>query len=197
MTARPRPDVARTHVALLRGINVSGHNRLAMRGLRETLDELGFEDVLTYLQSGNAVFRAGPLAEEASLAESIGEALHRQRGLRVGVVVRERAAFERVLEANPFAEVSEGASVHVVLFRNGVDDDVRERVERAQAVLAETGEPDEVRIVSRALYLWTPGGFAHSRLVRALGSGGARSALSRGTARNWTTARALGDLLAE
>ena len=61
-----------TYVALLRGINLSGHKIVKMEQLRKTFEELGFEDVKTYIQSGNVVFKA-PAQASADLAKRIEE----------------------------------------------------------------------------------------------------------------------------
>jgi uncharacterized protein (DUF1697 family) len=88
-----------TSVALLRGVNVGGGNRLPMADLRATVDRLGYSDVSTVLQSGNIVFRSGD--DEATIVRRLGAAVADRHGLAVPVVVRTGAEMSAVLERHP------------------------------------------------------------------------------------------------
>src|SRR5664280_648582 len=78
--------VATTLIALIRGINVGPSKRVAMADLRELLTGLGYSDVRTHLQSGNAVFSTG--AKPATVGAEIEDALADRVGVRASVVVR-------------------------------------------------------------------------------------------------------------
>jgi uncharacterized protein (DUF1697 family) len=92
-----------SHIALLRSVNV-GENMLRMPRLREMLAELELADVKTYLQSGNALFRANGTA--ARLAATIEARLAGETRLPVSVLIRTPAQLERIIEGNPFLRES-------------------------------------------------------------------------------------------
>ena len=77
-----------SHIALLRGINVGGRNKVAMADLRDVVTSLGHADVVTYIQSGNVVFTAGEReADTKALAKALEEAIAAALGVRPAVVV--------------------------------------------------------------------------------------------------------------
>src|SRR5690348_11315806 len=105
-----------TYAALLRGINVGGNRKLPMARLRELLTGLGHTGVATHLQSGNAVFTADH-GEEESLAAEIAQAIEKDFGFSVDVLVRDHAYLSAVREACPFpADELEGKQLHVTYF---------------------------------------------------------------------------------
>jgi uncharacterized protein (DUF1697 family) len=89
----------RSHVALLRGINVGGRNRIAMTDLRDAFTEYGFTEVSTYIQSGNVLFRTDRPA--GSLVREIETALERRFGVPLVVVVRSHLQLRSVVERAP------------------------------------------------------------------------------------------------
>lgn len=90
-----------TFVALLRGINLGAKRRIAMPALRESLLELGFSDVATYIQSGNVVFATDGTSRE-ELATAISERIRSDFGLDVPVIIRSGIEIQHVGESNPF-----------------------------------------------------------------------------------------------
>src|ERR1700742_592558 len=90
----------RTHVALLRGVNVGGHNRVPMAQLRQIAEALGHTAVATYVNSGNVVF-ATDRSDTAALAAEFAAAIEARLGLRIEAVVFSRAELVEVVAANP------------------------------------------------------------------------------------------------
>ena len=90
----------RTHVALLRGINVGGNNKVPMAGLRELMTSLGYADVATYIQSGNVVFTA-PGADSGKLAAELDEKIAERFGVPGHVVVVTRDELAAVIAGEP------------------------------------------------------------------------------------------------
>ncbi len=88
-----------THIALLRGINVGGHKKLKMADLKLLFEDLGFQDVVTYIQSGNVVFSA---KETDGLAERISKEIEKRFGWQVPVLVKTAAAVAKILADCPF-----------------------------------------------------------------------------------------------
>src|SRR5256885_2361114 len=92
------------HIVLLRGINVGSHNRIAMPELREALEAAGFDDVQTYVQSGNVVLSSGKSAAE--VARACERQITKSFGLEIDVIVRTRAQLAKIVERNPLAQVA-------------------------------------------------------------------------------------------
>ena len=90
------------YVALLRGINVGGNNMIKMEKLRETIASLGFEDVKSYINSGNLIFETAKTAD-GKLAKEIHDAIERDFGFDISVMVRSMAEIEAIIAKNPFA----------------------------------------------------------------------------------------------
>src|SRR5258708_21484096 len=102
-----------THVALLRGINVGGHNKVPMAELRQVVASLGHADVATYIQSGNVVFSTGE-TDTAALAEALEQAIAAAFGVRVRVVVFSRGELAQAMRANPYSDEPNPRAVHAV-----------------------------------------------------------------------------------
>ena len=177
------------YAALLRGINVGGSKKVSMAELRTLLENLGHDDVGTYLQSGNAVFSSDH-GDEESLAAELAEAIEKHFGFAVGVLVRDHAYLKAVREDCPFpAAELEARQLHVTYFDRPVDE------ERFAAVDRSAFLPEEFRLGDRALYLYAPEGLGRSQLAVAL----AKPRLLKGllaTSRNWNTVVKLEELTA-
>lgn len=94
----------RKYVALLRGINVGGHHKVPMATLRETLENMGFRQVKTLLNTGNVLFEAEKEREEV-LAEKLAVQLENTFGFPVPVIVRIADNIKEIVAANPFREI--------------------------------------------------------------------------------------------
>ena len=100
------------YIALIRGINVGGRQKLAMADLRAVLAGLGCTSARTLLQSGNAVFDAEGRA--GRLERDIAAGIEQTAGLSVRCLVRERAELDAVIAANPFGHVTDGARLYAM-----------------------------------------------------------------------------------
>jgi uncharacterized protein (DUF1697 family) len=184
-------------VALLRGINVLGRNKVAMADLRDVVAAVGHREVTTYIQSGNVVFAAsGGADDECALAAALAAAIAARLGVRPAVVVLARAQLLNVVSANPFRQAADPRTLHAVFFGEAPSADGIDAVAAAVGRAREQGSRDDARVIGRALYLWTPEGFAPSVLRRELDRGGNLIApMHSGTARNWATMTTLLSLL--
>src|SRR6516162_3599372 len=113
-----------THVALLRGINLGGRNKVAMADLRAVVGELGHTDVSTYIQSGNVLFVAAPGADTSTMALAMTEAIAAKLGVTAPVVVLSRDELARVVHANPFPGEPDPRRVHAVLLSDAPGQDL-------------------------------------------------------------------------
>jgi uncharacterized protein (DUF1697 family) len=168
-------------VALLRGVNVGGRTMIPMPSLKASLEDLGHEDVVTYIQSGNVVFESRVKDPAKEIEERIAEDF----GVSVTVVLRTPAELKKVVKANPFPEVKEGRKLHVTFLR---DKPAKAAVD---ALDPDRSPPDELVLKGRDLYVHYPNGQAKTKLTndwveRTLGV--------RGTARNWNTVLKLVEL---
>lgn len=176
---------SRPRVALLRGINLGAARRLPMAELRQVVTGLGWQQVATYLQSGNVIFQAP--GSDADVAERLSSALAERFGLRVDVVVRDGVRLGALLAAHPFAD-GDPAQVVIACCDRIISADALARLEGLRSG-AERLQPAESGC---DLYASFPGGQARSRLAAGLI---AAIAPATGTVRNLRTLGAVADLL--
>jgi uncharacterized protein (DUF1697 family) len=177
----------RTWVALLRGINVGGHKKVSMPALREALAEAAFEDVRTYVNSGNVVARAAH-TQPAKVAATVERVIADRFGLDVAVVVRTAEQLAEILAWNPFpdAVASRPHLVHVLHLAATPDP------EQVRDLLAADVAPD--RLAARGAEVV----IAYATTSqRSPAEGPLRRLGIVATARNWRTLKALVDLAAE
>jgi uncharacterized protein (DUF1697 family) len=165
-------------IALLRGINVSGHNKVPMTELRSLCLELGWQDVQTYIQSGNLVFTADRAA--AKLEEELEGAITRRFGLAIAVLVRAAVDWSAYVHSNPFPDVSasEPSRVMLALSKTPPKEDAVQKL-RERAVNGE-----RIEQVEDAIWVHFAQGAATTKLSPALLD---RLIGSPVTMRNWNT----------
>jgi len=190
-----------SHVALLRGINVGGRNKVPMAELREVVASLGHTGVSTYIQSGNVLFSTGD-TDAGQLAAALEAAISERFGLWASVVVLSRDELAAVLAANPYPGEPNPRLVHVVFLSAELPPDVLERIAAARDAVAAKGSRDTFQVKGRALYLHTPDGFGTSELAQTLLRIVGPAAKQKkqavvATARNWATATKLLSLCEE
>jgi len=177
-----------THVALLRGINLAGRNKVAMADLRAVVSELGHTDVSTYIQSGNVLFSAPAEADAAAVALAMTEAIAVKLGVTSPIVVLTRDELAAVIAANPFPGEPDHRRVHAVLLSEPPGPEMTGKLDAAVTQSAAKGFRDRIQVTGRTLYLHTPEGYGRSDLAAALMRiVSAPKAGTTGTARNWAT----------
>jgi uncharacterized protein (DUF1697 family) len=195
-----------SHVALLRGINVGGRNKVPMADLREVVSSLGHTEVSTYIQSGNVLFST---AEEdtAKLAAALESAIEERFGIWSSVVVLSRDELARVLAANPYPDEPNPRMVHVVFLNAELPGSLLDQISAAEGAAAAKGSRDTAHVAGPAagrppaMFLHTPDGFGTSELAQNVFKIIAPPKKSRpglaATARNWATATKLLSLCEE
>jgi uncharacterized protein (DUF1697 family) len=174
-----------TYVALLRGINLGARNKVSMADLRKLFVTLGAEDVRTYVQSGNVVFK-GPVGSPAELVQAIEERITRELGLSVAVLLRTKAELAKILGTNPFAKgARDAAKLHVTFLAEAPDP------ARVRQLEAKQFEPDEFRVAGAEIYLHCPDGYGRTKLSNAYLE---KQLGIRATTRNWKTVTKLAEL---
>lgn len=167
-----------TRIALLRAVNLGGHNRLPMAELRDLLDGLGYGNPRTYIQSGNALFRTDE--PEAVCAERIAGAILDRLGLTIDVMVRTDEQLHAALAANPFPG-EDGARVLVVFCSTEPDPAAVRALDRRRFF------PDVFEVRGREVFCHFPNGMGRSKLPSL-------KLVASGTGRNVNTVRKLVEL---
>ena len=172
------------YVALLRGVNIGPRNRVAMPVLREALEEAGFEDVRTYVQSGNIVLTSR--AKPETVRRKVERVVAERFGLEIAVVVRTRAELAAVVKRNPLRKVATEPKRYQVSFLSGK---LSAKIVRELEEAAAAGE--RVVVSGREVYAWHPQTVARSKLWAKLAG---KTLGVTATSRNWTTVEALLEL---
>jgi uncharacterized protein (DUF1697 family) len=177
-----------TRVVLLRGVNVGGKNPVPMSALASEFTRGGADEVRTYIQSGNVVFRAARARADAVVTAARAW-LARRVGQPIALVVRDAEAVRRVAAANPFLAgepAADARALHVAFLSD---------VPAASAVASldpARSPPDAFRVIDREVYLCLPNGMGRTRLTNDYLD--ARLGVVS-TVRNWRTVLALVELL--
>ncbi len=166
-------------IALIRGINVGGHQAVAMSDLRDLLTQLGFDGARSLLQSGNLIFRCD--AQRSSGLERLLEIEAEKRlGLHADFLIRNAKEWREVVARNPFRKEAKRDPSHlVVMFLKAAAN-----AKDVKAVEAAITGPEIIRADGRQVYIVYPDGIGKSRLTNALIE---KKLGIRGTARNWNT----------
>jgi uncharacterized protein (DUF1697 family) len=171
-------------VALLRGINVGAHNRIAMAELRELLSSLGYGDARTLLQSGNVVLSAD--ARPDDLARELEREISSRFGVKTPVVVRTRKEIAAVVALDPLREVVDRDKLYQVSFLSAKPD-----AKTMREIAAVDVAPERFVHVGREIYAWHPNGIQRSPLAKLLSD---KRLGVTATARNWNTVGKLHEL---
>jgi len=175
------------YAALLRGINVGGKKKIAMADLRALLSGLGFTDVVTLLQSGNAVFTS-PESAPDDLAQRIERAIAEGFSMPVRCLVRTGPELRAVIDGNPFTEAAvEGSRFLALFLAANPDPDLLTTYDPRPLA------PSRVALGDRVIYQWCPEGILAAPNVSGFVEKKLKIAV---TGRNWNTVTKLAALLA-
>lgn len=171
------PTQMTTHIALFRGINVGGSNILPMKELVTTLVALGFENIQTYIQSGNVVFQS-PMTDAGQLSQTIKAAVGKSHGFAPEVMILSIDEFRDAASRCPFsAGDPDPKTLHVSFLASAPSNPDLDRLEASRS------ETERFHLADRFFYLHAPDGIGRSKLAakveRALGV--------PATGRNWRT----------
>ena len=167
-----------TYVALLRGINVGGKNRLPMDELARMFEEVGCDSVRTYIQSGNVIFEATPSVSRL-VEETAAATVTARVGAEVPIILRSFDELALVVESNPFlSESRDSRTLHVGFL---ADQPVASRV---SSLAPDRSPPDEFCVRGAEVYMCLPNGVARTRLTTGYLE---RILATRVTFRNWKT----------
>ncbi len=176
------------YVGLLRAVNLGAKRKVPMAELRQLMvDDLGFEDVTTLVQSGNVVFTA-PRTAADELGARIGEALEDRYGFAVPTMIRTGPQLVKVIEANPFPDLAKDPTkVHVAFADGPTKASLVADVDRSAFA------PEDFHVGKAEVYLAHPDGAGRSKMKVPFEK---RLGVSL-TTRNWNTVTKLAALLSD
>ncbi|MGZ7119040.1 MAG: DUF1697 domain-containing protein [Methanobacterium sp.] len=174
------------YIALLRGINIGRKNRVKMADLVKTLESSGFENIKTYLQSGNVIFKCNS-ADTEKIAEDIKRKISQTFGLSINVIVRRDEELENIINSNPFIKNPEieRNKLHVTFLNEKPD---KENISNLDI---NKGKNEEFEVNNKEIYLYLPNGYARTKLTNNLWE---KKFNTIATTRNWKTVNKLLEL---
>jgi uncharacterized protein (DUF1697 family) len=171
-----------TYVALLRGVNVGGKNKLRMKELVDLFVEAGCMCVRSYIQSGNVLFEVSP-STAAKLSDEIAAQILKRFGFRTAVLLRSSEQLSEIISNNPFVKAGKAPETLHVMFLAGLP-----KASELKNLDPDRSPPDEFIVQGQEIYLILPNGAAKTRLTNAYFD----SKLSTtSTSRNWRTVQKL------
>lgn len=170
-----------TYIALLRGINVTGHNIVPMAVLRELCTKLGFSDVATYIQSGNIIFKSDK--KPVSIQKSIKDAIAKKFKFEVEIFVYTIGELKKIVVHCPYDELklSENEKIHFTLL-SGLPD--KQGIDKLKSI----DDADEFNIAGTTMYLLTKNGYGNTRFNNVFVE---KTLNVRATTRNFNTMKKL------
>jgi uncharacterized protein (DUF1697 family) len=171
-------------ISMLRAVNLGGHNKIKMEALRALYESLKFEDVATFIQSGNVVFRTKE-QDLGKVGKKIGDGIEKTFRFRPNVILRTAEEMRGVIARNPFADRKDVEPNRLLVWFLASEPDAEAR-KKALAVAAGVKEanPEELRMDGREIYIYFPNGMARPKLSMPAVE---RALKVSGTGRNWNS----------
>jgi len=177
------------YVAMLRGINVSGHKSIKMEDLRAMCGDLGFRDVETYVQIGNIVLQSS-LENPTIISKRIGAKIIESFGFEVPVIIRTSKEMRNVISNNPFLKENgiDSSKLHITFLSEIVPKTSLEKLAEPPT------SPDRFHPAPREIYIYCPSGYGKTKLS----NDAIEKALSvTATTRNWKTTNKLLEMVSK
>jgi len=177
----------KTYIALLRGINVSGHNKIKMVELKQLFVDLGFFEVVTYIQSGNVIFLSEQ-TEIASIEQQIINAIKQIFDYTINVLVLTKIDLITIFKSNPFLERNtiDITKLHITILKNEPDTEGIFELSKFNYL-----NDDKFIIHHKSIYLLCPNGSGNTKLTNNLFENKLKTSA---TTRNWRTITKLVEL---
>jgi uncharacterized protein (DUF1697 family) len=177
------------YIAMLRGVNVTGHNAIKMDLLRGLCQGLGFRNVGTYIQSGNIAFQTAT-ENPAAVSKRIRETIFQSFGFNTPVIVRTSKEMGNIIANNPFLKEKgiDSSKLHVTFLSETVQKGSMKKLETIV-----TG-PDRFYAASGEVYVYCPGGYGRTKLSN---NAIEKALLVNATTRNWKTTNVLFEMVSK
>lgn len=168
------------YIALLRGINVGGNRKIKMLDLRAMCENMGLQEVQTYIQSGNIIFESSEAATSV-LEEALKAKIETTFGFDVPVMVMTQAYLKAVVENNPFLQQAADLDIkflHVTFLAAQPAEDL------VKALAEKDYGTDEFQVIDNRVYLYFPNGYGRTKLTNTVFE---KKLQVAATTRNWKT----------
>lgn len=172
-------------IAILRGINVGGRRRVRMEDLRRFMEEAGFAEVETYIQSGNIVFEDPKSRSEAEIATAIEKLISDHYYFEVPVIVWSAKELQAAITENPYARDYKVDRLHLTFLKE------EPSLEALDDIEVYDFPPDLYMISGRKVFIYCDGKYSDSKLTNKFFEDKLKVAA---TTRNWKTVQELGDM---
>ncbi len=174
------------YIAILRGINVGGNRKLLMADLKTICKGLGFQNIKTYIQSGNVIFHIEE-QEHNKLATTLEMAIKKNHGFDVPVVVRTLAELKKIQDQNPFLKNADTSidELHLTFLSEDPSTENLKKIETYNYT------PDEFKIIGHNAFIKIPGKYHKSKLTNSFFE---KKLQVKATTRNWKTVLKLMEL---
>ena len=172
------------YVSILRGINVGGKRKILMADLKKLYQNLGFSNIITYIQSGNVVFNSMKQEDDKALALQIEQSIEKAYGFAVPVIVRTVDEMKNIVSANPFFQESstEVERLHLTFLK---DSPPTEKIEHLQSM---DFTPDAFAITGKDVFVYCSGKYSDTKLSNQYLENKLKTTA---TTRNWKTVQKL------
>ncbi len=168
------------YISILRGINVGGHKKILMADLKNLYAQLGFTNVISYIQSGNVVFDSN-ITDVNQIITSIEKAITTRYGFDVPVIIRTHAEIKNACDNTPFGEIdlkADGSKYFLTLIS---DLPTKENIE---ILMNYVNQPERLQIEGKNIYIFYPNGAGRTKLTNGLIENKLKV---KATSRNWKT----------
>jgi uncharacterized protein (DUF1697 family) len=166
----------KTYIVLLKGINVGGHKKVPMVELREVLAKSGFENVQTYIQSGNVIFKSSKKSIQ-KLEKKINESIQSYFGFDVSIIVKTPKDLQRIFNVCPFSEEKKKKSYFTILHSIP-------NAELVEVASEKVYEGEEYYIINDCIYYFCEKGYGQAKFNMNLFE---RKLKTASTSRNYNT----------
>ena len=144
-----------TFIVFLRGINVGGHNKIAMQDLRQMLLDLGFDNPKTYIQTGNVIIKTD-LSNKLIIASKIEMSIFEYFGLNIPTLIKTAAELSLILQNCPFSEHEKPISYFALLFNNATQQQV-------EALSSYEFSNEKFVLIDQCVYLFSSIGYGKTK----------------------------------
>jgi uncharacterized protein (DUF1697 family) len=176
--------IMQKYLALIRGINVGGVV-LKMEDLRQMMEELGFINVTTYIQSGNAIFQSN-LTDTGKIAKQISEMIRERAGIEAAVIVKTSSELEKIVSKHPLAGEGEEKKLYVTVLSDDPGDNEIAELTKVKSNI------DKHLLQNHVVYSYYGEGYGNSRMSNNFLE---KTLKVRATTRNWNTMKKLNELM--
>lgn len=176
-----------TFISILRGINVSGQKKILMADLKDLYESLKLKDIITYIQSGNVIFKSNEKLSDIALAKKIETAIFKKYDFDVPVIIRSKDEIHKIISTNPFLKERniEAKRLYVTFLSETPAKENVESVKRFDF------SPDRFFITGKEVYLCVSNGYGETKLSNNFFE---KKLKVNATTRNWNTVQKLLEL---